>query len=114
MTDDKKTITRRANEKEARQLVEGNEAWTAAIAGIVGGWLVFVGSLSNALKIREQHDWPWNNLLDNHREWLFFGGIAAVAIGYPIMRFTKKTTKQEEAVTKINGQTLESDPEPAE
>ena len=103
MTDDKKTITRRANEKEAMQLVEGNEAWTAAIAGIVGGWLVFVGSLSNALKIREQHDWPWNNLLDNHREWLFFGGIAAVAIGYPIMRFTKKTTKQEEAKSKIEG-----------
>ena len=84
-----------------KKLVEGNEAWTAAIAGIVGGWLVLVGSLSNALKIREQHDWPWNNLLDNRREWLFYGGIAAVAIGYPVMRFTNKTIKEEEAQNKI-------------
>ena len=51
MTDEKNTITRRANEKEAMKLVDGNEAWTAAIAGIVGGWLVFVGSLSNAYRI---------------------------------------------------------------
>jgi len=77
------------------------KAITAAIAGIVGGWLVLVGSLSNALKIREQHDWPWNNLLNNRREWLFYGGIAAVAIGYPVMRFTTKTTKEEEAQIKL-------------
>jgi len=32
---------------------------------------------------------------------LFYGGIAAVAIGYPVMRFTNKTTKEEEAQTKI-------------
>jgi len=101
MTGEKKTISRKASENEARQLVEGNEAWTAAIAGIVGGWLVLIGSLSNALKIREQHDWPWNNLLNNRREWLFYGGIAAVAIGYPVMRFTAKTTKEEEAQNKI-------------
>lgn len=101
MTGEKKAISRKASETEAKQLVEGNEAWTAAIAGIVGGWLVLVGSLSNALKIREQHDWPWNNLLNNRREWLFYGGIAAVAIGYPVMRFTNKTTKEEEAQTKL-------------
>ena len=99
--DEKKAISRKASETEAKQLVEGNEAWTAATAGIVGGWLVLVGSLSNALKIREQHDWPWNNLLNNRREWLFYGGIAAVAIGYPVMRFTTKTTKEEEAQNKL-------------
>ena len=99
--DEKQAITRKASETEAKELVEGNDAWTAAIAGIVGGWLVFIGSVANALKIREQHDWPWNNLLGNRREWLFYGGIAAVAIGYPVMRFTKKTTKEEEAKSNI-------------
>ncbi len=47
--DEKQTISRRANETEAQQLVEGNDAWTAAIAGIVGGWLVLIGSLANAM-----------------------------------------------------------------
>ena len=86
---EKTTITRRANETEAASLIEGNEAWTAAIAGIVGGWLVLVGSLANAMKLREKHDWPWQNMIGNPREWLFYGGILAVAVGYPVMRFNK-------------------------
>lgn len=99
--DEKQAITRKASETEAKELVEGNDAWTAAIAGIVGGWLVLVGSVANAMKVHETHDWPWKKMIGNPREWLFYGGIFAVAIGYPIMRFTRKTTKQEEAAQKV-------------
>ena len=56
--DEKQAITRKASETEAKELVEGNDAWTAAIAGIVGGWLVLVGSVANAMKVHETHDWP--------------------------------------------------------
>lgn len=99
--DEKQAITRKASETEAKELVEGNDAWTAAIAGIVGGWLVLVGSVANAIKVHETHDWPWEKMIGNPREWLFYGGIFAVAIGYPIMRFTRKTTKEEEAAKKV-------------
>jgi len=107
--DEKQTISRRANETEAQQLVEGNDAWTAAIAGIVGGWLVLIGSLANAVKLREKHDWPWQNMIGNPREWLFFGGILAVAVGYPVMRFTKANL--DEATEKVEAKKENDNPE---
>lgn len=85
---EKAHITRKATEKRAADVVAGSEAWVPAVAGIVGGWLVLVGSVANAIKLREQHDWPWKNLTKSPREWLFYGGIIGLLLGYPLMRFS--------------------------
>lgn len=85
---EKKAITRKATAAQAASRIEGSDAWTGAIAGIVGGWLVFVGSLANAIKLSKQHKWPWETMLGTWQEKLFFGGILAVGFGYPLMRFT--------------------------
>ena len=91
---EKKAITRRATETEASSLIESNQAWTAAIAGIVGGWLVLVGGVANALKLSERHEAPWKNLLGTWSERVFFTGIVCVAFGYPMIRFANIDPKE--------------------
>lgn len=91
---EKKTITRRSSVNQASTLIESNQAWIAAIAGIVGGWLVLVGGVANALKLSDKHEAPWKNLLGTKSEKLFFAGIIFVAVGYPLIRFAKIDPKK--------------------
>ena len=83
---EKKAITRKATAAQAASRIEGSDAWTAAIAGIVGGWLVFVGSLANAIKLSKQHKWPWETMLGTWQEKLFFGGILAIFNNFIFLR----------------------------